>query len=504
MWRGVFFLFILFFIITASVAFGEDDYESLDITDGFEDSEIVYPEEEESDCRDDGFIITGSLSVSTAFNISKDPPENGETDPDQRGLSELKGEFALELDCPLKDSWTFHIDGKGSYDAVYAIKGKDKYSDEILDSQESELELGELFVRGSIGHSSDLKIGRQVVVWGRSDNIRVTDVICPLDMRKPGMTDIEDIRLPQWMARYDFYKGPWIFTGLALFENRVNMIPAYGSDYYSGELNLTDMMRIAGYSEDDMPWFYDVSDMFEQWSERYIDFIQAYYNFDYPVPEHETPESGLGNMKWGASVTGIFSGWDVSLYYAQVYDTSPYAEAVTSPWPAVSLEHAEIEMAGAALSFACGDWLFISEIAFFDGIKYSFADSQYKRTDILAGAEYSGVKNTIIDIEAALRHIDDYDEALENSPGKPEELEVEYSIRIAREFINNTLNISLIAYLFGKTGDRGALERFTAEYDLNDSIEITGGVIFYQSGSLPAFSNMGSNDRIFAEISYSF
>ncbi len=80
--------------------------------------------------------------------------------------------------------------------------------------------------------SLDIKVGRQIIVWGRSDNMRVTDVLNPLDLREPGLTDIEDLRMPVAMTRLDFYHGNWNVTGVAVHEQRSDKKPSYGSDFY--------------------------------------------------------------------------------------------------------------------------------------------------------------------------------------------------------------------------------------------------------------------------------
>ena len=90
------------------------------------------------------------------------------------------------------------------------------------------------YIQGSLTKSLDVKIGRQIVVWGKSDNIRVTDVLNPLDIREPGLTDIEDLRLPVTMSRLDYYIGDWSLTGIAIHEIRFNKRPEYGSDFYPG------------------------------------------------------------------------------------------------------------------------------------------------------------------------------------------------------------------------------------------------------------------------------
>jgi len=54
------------------------------------------------------------------------------------------------------------------------------------------------------------------------------------------------------------------------------------------------------------------------------------------------------------------------------------------------------------------------------------------------------------------------------------------------------------------TGQDGALQRFSAEYDVNDAVQVAGGVVLYQSGDLARFRTIGDNDRFYFEIKYSF
>src|SRR2546428_4327207 len=57
-----------------------------------------------------------------------------------------------------------------------------------------------------------LRLGRQQVTWGETDNFRALDIINPLDLRWHWSREPwEDIRIPLWMARaiYDIGKlGP--------------------------------------------------------------------------------------------------------------------------------------------------------------------------------------------------------------------------------------------------------------------------------------------------------
>jgi len=78
------------------------------------------------------------------------------------------------------------------------------------------------------------------------------------------------------------------------------------------------------------------------------------------------------------------------------------------------------------------------------------------------------------------------------------------ALRLTRTYLNETLTLTILAQTWGLAGDDGSFQRFTAEYDLTDAIELTGGVVFYKSGDLPRFRDVGENDRLYLEIKYNF
>lgn len=72
--------------------------------------------------------------------------------------------------------------------------------------------LRELYVTNSIpvGENSSLfvKLGRQQVVWGRTDLFRVLDVVNPVDYSRNNIYDeLQDIRIPMWIAQGEYRMG---------------------------------------------------------------------------------------------------------------------------------------------------------------------------------------------------------------------------------------------------------------------------------------------------------
>ncbi|QID19772.1 DUF1302 domain-containing protein [Nitrogeniibacter mangrovi] len=71
----------------------------------------------------------------------------------------------------------------------------------------------EAHVRRSIyldnGNAVFVKVGKQQVVWGRTDLFRVLDVINPVDYSRNNIYDeLEDIRIPMWIATAEYRMGP--------------------------------------------------------------------------------------------------------------------------------------------------------------------------------------------------------------------------------------------------------------------------------------------------------
>jgi len=443
----------------------EDTFD--DILEGFEDQQekdshkAVDPEDSatRSDHQEGVLAVSanGHARVRSTYNYAHDKPEADETD--WRGLSSLRSEVMLEVDTKLGKNWSARISGSAAYDAAYDINGRDSYTDDVRDNYISELELLETYVQGSLLKYLDIKAGRQIVVWGKLDNLRVTDILNPLDLRVFGATDIEDLRLPVNMLKIDAYLSNWTLTGMAIPEIRFNKNPEYGSDFYPADLS----------------------------------------------PAHEeTPANGLENMEYALSASGVFSGWDIAFYWADVYNDTSHLERLPGFFQ-VELDHARINLYGAAFDVALGNWLLKSEIAYITGLKYfNIDDDTFSRTDVGVGVEFSGFSEAVLGIEVVQRHIHDYKNVLENEPDNLEETSTQSAARLTKTWLNKTLTLTILASAFGSDFKKGSFQRYELVYDISDDLLVKGGLIAYQSGATTGFGNIGENDRLFLEFKYSF
>jgi hypothetical protein len=293
------------------------------------------------------------------------------------------------------------------------------------------------------------------VVWGKSDNIRITDILNPLDLRLPGLVDIRFLRLPVTMTKLDYYQGDWNLGGIVIHEPRFNKFPVFNGEFFP---------------------------------------------FNQPVPDPEEPGVSWENQQAALSLNGIFSGWDIAFYGAYVFDRQPYFSELSTG----RREYPKVLFGGVATNVAVGNWLIKGEAALLDGLEFANTEEEKQRFDVLVGVDYSGFTETTITLEFANRHLIDFDERLAQAPDSQKEDWNQFAFRLTKDFLNDTLHFTLLVSSYGIFAGEGGFERVQLEYDLRDNLTLTGGVVFYQSGDFPSFQDVGDNDRLLFELEYRF
>ncbi len=162
-------------------------------------------------------------------------------------------------------------------------------------------------------------------------------------------------------------------------------------------------------------------------------------------------------------------------------------------------------MSGIAANVALGNWLLKSEAAYWDGLRFTnLGGEEISRLDLLLAFEYMGFTDTVISVEAANRHLFDFDERLEKLPGAQQEDLAQYALRFVRDYRNDTLHFTLLYVSYGLWSEDGGFGRCQLEYDITDAVSLTTGVVLYQSGDYLPFRDIGDNDRILLELEYRF
>ena len=382
--------------------------------------------------------LYGSVNFELHQNISNDKNLSS-----AKTLVDILGEYKFDNQIKLSGNL------KGYHDFVYELENQT-----VPNGYENEINLNELNIELEISPNLDFKTGRQVIVWGKSDSIRITDILNPLDNRAPGLVDIKNLRLGRFMSKLDYYVDDYNLSMITIHESRFSKTPAFGSDFGPATDKLIN-----------------------------------------------TPDDNLDNTTFAMSLTGAFKGYDLGLYFADTYIDKPYLANSNT-----TLEYDnKSKMVGAAYNQVIDSYLLKAEAAHFDHIKYNGVTDAKGRTDMLLGVEYNGITDGSLSYEVALRKIHNYEGAIGTvlNVYKPEN-EYQHAIRFSQSYLNQTLDFTSVLSVFGNRGQDGGSARIELDYAIDDQLSISGGVIDYLSGDNLTIDSYKDNDRIFTELSYAF
>jgi hypothetical protein len=495
-WARVLGAVALVWVCTAQAA-AEDEFD--DVLGGFEDEEEgfdVGPSEGSDALLDRAWELSGSAMLGTSLNTIHHRSSSG---TNYTGLRRLRSRLNLQLDVDLPRDWTLRVAGFGFYDWAYLAAGRGKFTADVRNEYEWEFDFQDVYLQGSITEDFDLKLGRQVVNWGRSDTLRVIDVLNPLDNREPGLTDIEDLRRPVTMARADYYFdwiGAWSLTGIVIPELRFDLSPPFGSDFYPDVTDTNTAFALGG------PALVD------------------------SLPEGQ-PREFHGNSEYAFALSGIFSGWDASFHFARVWNDRVHLEPGLRTLMPVNLnaefKHGRYDLFGTGGNYTIGSWLFKTEVAYLRGVDYTLVENVFvtlapggvpipvelpthtedkDRLDAMLGIEYYGFTDVTIALEVANRHIFNFDDRMRAFFAQPNALET--ALRITASYLNDRLELTALGIVFGERAQDGSMVRLQAQYDLRDALVLTGGILMFQEGDLIPFNSIAQNDRVFLELKYSF
>lgn len=419
---------------------------------GFDEPVPATQSNQSQQSKSKNWQLSGSISLQGEYGYAHKVPQAWQTD--YRGLSHLRGGLDLGLDYRFSKQWRGYLSGHINYDAGFLLNQRSQYSDALLSAEELEMAFDEAWLQGQLSSNIDLTVGRQIVVWGKSDNLSVTNLLNPIDNRAVGMVDIKDLRLPLTMAKLDFYVADWELSAIIIPEIMFNKNPTIGSEFYP-----------------------------------------------YPSaqPAEIIPDHAGSNTEVALAANGRFSGWDLSLHYAQIYDDNPY-QTMVGMTPV--LKHSRITMNGIAANWVSGSWLFKGEAAHIADLHYSGVTAEYTRADILLGIEYSGITNSTLSLEIVERQITNYDSALQMTGVDKSARQL--ALAVKRDLNHDRLHLMALLLLNDwKTGN-GGIARLSGEYELSDALAVTVGVVDYLDAASLPYSGVEDNDRLFGRLEYSF
>ena len=179
-------------------------------------------------------IFGGYIKNETAYRF--DEP---------RSFTKIRNILSLNFQYLLFPKTKFYTSGWAYYDSVYDLFNYDTIAARdvrdgkeplvFLDQLKKEkddrrVELKELYV-DMYFDNLDVRIGKQYVVWGVLEGIRIVDEINPMDFRELIIPDLLDYRVPLWTLKIDYYSETTSYEFLWIPELKFHQPAAPGSEW---------------------------------------------------------------------------------------------------------------------------------------------------------------------------------------------------------------------------------------------------------------------------------
>ena len=357
------------------------------------------------------------------------------------------------------------LEMKGDFNWLYGFLSMDAEKNWTIPSEDG-FSVREAWLE-HVGDGWDLRLGRQLIIWGKADGVRITDNICPTDFTEYLNREIDEMRIPVTAAKLRIM-----------------------SDTLITELIWIPEFKPAKLASGDNPWAVD-------------------YTAAFPMPVRwrgakEPSSYSLKDSEFAAKVSSYMAGFDVSLSAFYTWDDNAanyysMRAGATGMEMVLEPEYHRIMIYGLDFAKPWSDFVFRGEAAYFQGRRLSVDDGQPAKHDVLKsllGVDWSPGGNWTITAQVLDDWVVDYRRNLTCEEHTPQA-----TLNVSKTFFNELLTVSDMIYYSMNDGEY--FNRLQFSYELGEGLELTVGWDKFQ-GDDGSYGVYKRNSQVWGKIRYSF
>ncbi len=390
----------------------------------------------------------------------------------------LQPEFELAFDA----GWRLKSSVRVRSEAIAGMQIGDlergaysEYGKPALLNEATELELREFTLQGAVGETY-LTLGKQQVVWGKADGLKVLDIVNPQSFREFILEDFDDSRISLWTVNLERQWRDWSFQLLWIPDQSYHALPKQDAVFAFSSPQLVPVA----------PPDVDV-------------------RLDAPRrPNNVILDSDVG---WRAAT--FWQGWDVTFNYLYQYDNLPALRqklALVGGQPVVTVtpQYRRTHVFGITFSNAFEDWVVRGEFAYFS--KHSFIGRDLRREEgVVSSPELHYVLgldwNAPADVLVSAQLIQSW--MIEDAElSTRDRLDTTFTALVRRNFLYDTLTADLLLIANANHGD--GIVRPKLSYQWQDNLTTWIGADIFYGERQGVFGQFGSNDRVVFGVELAF
>jgi hypothetical protein len=402
-----------------------------------------------------------AATVSNAQSASADPLEfefQAEVafgSAFERGAVQ-KSELSFQ---PRMDVW---FAGGARLTGIGLLRGD--FADQLEPGRHVDVELRELYLDFELG-DTQLRLGKQQVVWGQADGLRVLDVINPLSYREFILPDLEDRRIPLWIVNAEIAIGVAMLQLLWIVDQSYDEFPDAGAAFAFSSAQFRPAL-----------------------DGRQADGFRSL----------DKPDSWLADSDVGFRLSTFTGGWDLTANYLYHYQDQPVpAVELSSDSIVVAPTYRRTHLAGGSASKAFGAFVFRSELGYsthryFTAIDQPDGLEESHEISGVLGLDYSGFTDLFISGQF-------FQSTVPASRGmrRPRH-ERNLTLLLRRDFANNTIAFEVLA--IHNTNASDGLVQAELSYQLTSNLTVRAGADIFYGDPEGLFGQFGARDRFVLKL----
>lgn len=337
----------------------------------------------------------------------------------------------------------------------------------------TDLALRELYVYRRYGRLA-LTLGKQQVVWGTADGLKVLDVVDPQDYREFILDDFSDSRLPLWTANVEIDLTGLQLQLLWIPDRSYHEIPRDGALYAFTSPELVPPRPAAPPTV---------------------------------VEGARRPERFFADSDAGLRLSGRAAGWDLSLNYLYAYDDAPVLVRSTEFGDdglvtTIRPEYRRTHYVGGSFATARGALVVRGEAAYASDF-YLYSTNLVDADGVAGGWRLSYVFGVDwfapLDLLASVQMFQQYTGT--NASQTPQEGWTTIPTLLLRKAFAGDRAVAQTFWLHDV--DRGdGLIRASLRYDLRDDLAVATGFDVFYGDDDGIFGEFDDNDHVVFEVEY--
>jgi len=349
-----------------------------------------------------------------------------------------------------------------------------RLSKRVRMGRHAELELRELFAAGPVGPAW-VTLGKQQIVWGEADGLKVLDIVDPQSFREFILDDFEDSRIPLWALNVELPVGP---TELQLI--------------WQPDPTFDDNPRPDALFSPSAPRF-----------------LPPLLPGTLPVfRDPQRPQNLLKDGDAGTRWSGQLAGWDWSVNYLYHFDDQPifFARQVAGPIPTVvyTPKYRRTHTVGGTFSNSFGDLTVRGELGWQSDRFLSTRDARVSDLVVDApqlryviGLDWFGFENTFLSFQVFQSWL------LERPPDLLQDpRETAITLLVRRDLWNQQLRLEMI--WLHSLKDNDGLLRPKVSYEVRDGVTLYLGFDVFYGTSRGVFGQFDNRDRMVLGMEWGF